>query len=162
MAEKYTAVSEEVEDVGVFEEAKRVARDVYQTWELLPLVKEMKSYAEKKEALETELKIINARFDVLRLEVIPERMDSDGIENLKVEGIGRVTLTADMFVSVKGGAKQGLFDWLSGQGLGDLVQPTVNASTLKAFVKRRMKEGKDVPSDFLNITPVTRASITKG
>lgn len=155
-------MSDDAEDLGVFEEAKSAARDAYQTWELLPLIKEMKEYAAKKEALEGELKIINARYDVLRLEVIPERMDSEGIENLKVEGIGRVSLTADMFVSVKGGAKQGLFDWFNSNKLGDLIQPTVNASTLKAFVKRRIKEGKDYPIDFLNVTPITRASITKG
>lgn len=155
-------MSNETEDLGVFEEAKREARNAYQTWELLALIKEMKSYSEKKEALEDELKIINARYDVLRLEAIPERMDSDGVENLRVEGIGRVSLTADMFVSIKGGGKQGLYEWLDGHGLGDLIQPTVNASTLKAFVKRRIKEGKDYPEEFLNVTPVTRASITKG
>lgn len=155
-------MDEETQELGLFEEAKKQAREAYGNWELLALIKEMKLYGEKKEALETDLKIINARYDVLRLEAIPERMDSDGVENMRVEGIGRVSLTADMFVSVKGGAKQGLYEWLDGHGLGDLVQPTVNASTLKAFVKRRMKEGKEVPTDFLNVTPVTRASITKG
>jgi hypothetical protein len=155
-------MSDVIEDLGVFETAKREARDAYQTWPLLALIKEMCEYSAKKEALEDELKVVNARYDVLRLEAIPERMDADGVENMKVEGIGRVSLTADLLVSVRGGAKESLFGWFRDNGLSDMIQPTVNASTLKAFVKGRMKGGKSVPEEFLNVTPITRASITKG
>lgn len=153
-------MSEEYEDQTVFEAAKAEARKLYGGMELLAQIRKMRDLQAEKEKLDGLLKIINAHYDVIRMETIPEKMDEDGVENMRVEGIGRVSLTADMFVATTN--KQGLFQWFREQHLGDMIQDTVNASTLKAFVKRRMKEGKDVPSDYLRVTPFTRASITKG
>lgn len=152
-------MADEYEDKTVFETAKAEARAAFGGHTLLEMVKAMKEYAGKKEQLENELKVVNAWYDVLRMEIIPEKMDNDGVENIKFDGIGRVSLTADMFVAVSD--KSGLFEWLNEENLGDLIQPTVNSSTLKAFVKRRMADGKEVPAEFLRVTPFTRASITK-
>lgn len=146
---------------NIFERAKKEARDKYEAKSLKELVIAMKDRAIEKEQAENRLKIINAHYDVLRFEKIPERMDSDGVEKITLEGIGRVSLTADLQLSVKGGAKDELFGWLRKRKLGSLIQEGVNASTLKAFVKGRIKEGKDYPSELLNVTPITRASITK-
>ena len=153
-------MSEEYEDKTDFEVAKEAARKKWGGAEVLAQVERMRDLAAEKEAAEAALKLINAEYDVIRLETLPEKMDSEGIENLRVAGIGRVGLTADMFIAAVD--KEGLFKWFRDQNLGDMIQDTVNASTLKAFVKRRMKEGKDVPTDYLRVTPFTRASITKG
>lgn len=152
-------MSEEYEDSGVFETAKAEARVIYAGMTLKEMVENMKVMADKKEELGNQLKIVNAHYDVLRMESIPEKMDSEGVENIRLEGIGRVSLTADMFVATTD--KAGLYKWFHDNGLADLIQETVNASTLKAFVKRRIKEAKDIPADFLRVTPFTRASITK-
>jgi hypothetical protein len=154
-------MNDEFEDSGVFEQAKATARQMYSTMPLMDLIKAMDSVGKNKDAMAEEMKVINAHYDVLRLEVIPERMDSEGIENLRVEGIGRVSLTGDMFVGVKPGAREELYEWLKANRLGDLIQATVNASTLKSFVKRRIKDGNPYPTELLNVTPITRASITK-
>lgn len=121
-------------------------------------------------------KDLQAEYDVLRIEVLPDLFDQKGVENLTLDGLsrwdedkrqvvtisGRIGLTGDMFVSVTPGAKDKLFAWLKKRKLGDLIQPGVNSSTLRAFVKNRTKEGKDVPPEgILNVTPYTRASITK-
>lgn len=143
-----------------FEQAKMGARDEYSGMTLHALAEHMKLIRAEKDELEARLKIVNAKYDVLRYEAIPNRMDEDGVERVSYEGIGRVNLTADMFVSTRD--KNGLYLWLENNGLGDIIQPSVNASTLKAFIKGRMKDGKEVPAEFVNITPVTRASITKG
>lgn len=153
-------MSEEYEDKTVFEAAKEEARKLYGGMELLAQISKMRDLQGEKEKLEGLLKVVNAHYDVIRMETIPEKMDEEGVENMRVAGIGRVSLTADMFVATVN--KQGLFQWFREQHLGDMIQDTVNASTLKAFVKRRMKEGKDVPSEYLRVTPFTRASITKG
>lgn len=152
-------MSEEYEDQSTFETAKAEARKIYPGLPLQKMIEFMKAKAEEKANLEDQLKLVNAHYDVLRLEVIPEKMDSEGIENIRLEGIGRVSLTGDMFVQIL--SKGDLFNWLKDNGLSDLIQPTVNSSTLKAFVKRRIKEGKPFPADFLRVTPVTRATITK-
>ena len=143
-----------------FEQAKMTAREEYGTLSLHALADLMKVMREEKDEVEAQLKIINAKYDVLRLESIPNKMDEEGVERVSYEGIGRVGLTADMYVSVAD--KPGLHEWLEDNGFGDLIQPVVNASTLKAFIKGRMKDGKEVPAEYVNVTPFTRASITKG
>lgn len=147
------------EDLSEFESAKAGAREECKRMSLLELVREMHSMAAEKAKIEAELSMINARYDVLRYEAIPTKMDDDGIERLTVEGVGRVSLTGDMFVATVD--KAGLYKWLEDNGFDDIIQPSVNASTLKAFIKERTKSGKEVPTDFVRITPVTRASITK-
>jgi hypothetical protein len=153
-------VSEEYEDSSAFDQAKAAAREEYKDLSLRALAEMMKVMREEKDELEAQLKLVNAKYDVLRYEAIPNKMDEEGMEKGPTyDGIGRISLTADLFVSTKD--KNGLFSWLRDFGMGDIIQPSVNASTLKAFIKGRMKDGKDVPSEFVNITPVTRASITK-
>lgn len=137
-------------------------RSLYTTTDLLACVHAMAAVKAEKEGLEEQLGEVNAHYDVLRMEVVPQKMEEGGHEMLKIKGIGRVTLTGDLFVSTKKGAGGGLIAWFRKNKLGDIIKDTINSSTLKAFVKGRMKDGKPYPEEFLNITPVTRASITKG
>ena len=150
------------DDIDPSEARKGTYRDKYKKYNNVPdLAHQMKHVQEIKETAEKELKEINAEYDVLRLEVIPAKCEEQGIEGIKIEGLGRLNLTADLYVSIKAGMKKPLFDWFSKAKLRDMVQPTVNSSTLKAFVKGRIKAGKPLPEEFLNVTPFTRASITK-
>lgn len=130
------------------------------------LAKAMAKVRAKKDKLEADLKELNAEYDVIRIELMPTLLDDLNLENIRVKGLGRVSLTGDIFCSVKGASQDGLFDWLRGgnpdkEALGDLIKETVNSSTLRSFVKDRMKVGKPIPDEFLNVTPYTRASITK-
>lgn len=155
--------AEGMEDVDPIESRKRQFRDKYASVTDIPaLARCMRDAQLAKEDLEAQLKIVNAHFDVLRLEILPARCEDQGVEGMKIEGVGRLGLTADLNVSVKAGMKEQLFGWFKKSRLGDLIQPTVNASTLKAFVKDRIKAGKPIPDDLLNVNPFTRASITKG
>lgn len=104
---------------------------------------------------------LNGEYDVLRLELIPTKMEDAGLQNMKIDGIGQVVLTADALVSVKAGLKPKLFAWFRKNNLDDVIKEDVNASSLKAFVKGRLKAGKPIPDELLNVTPITRASITK-
>lgn len=128
------------------------------------------------EAHEAEGKKMRAEYDVLRIEILPDLFDQKGLENQTLDGLsrydeesgkiititGRISLTADMFVSVPKGNKDKLFGWLKKMKLGDLITPNVNSSTLKAFIKERTKAGKAVPPEgILKVTPYTRATITK-
>jgi hypothetical protein len=88
-------------------------------------------------------------------------MEEDGVDRINVTGIGRVSLTADMHVSVKADLKSEFFTWLRDTGRGDLLQENINPSTLKAAVKKMFREGEEVPDTLLNVSPFTRASITR-
>lgn len=133
----------------------------YDELTLVELVREMKAVQSAKETAEEIIKELNKKFDFLRITKIPQVMEDEGIQRLSVEGVGRVSLTADMHVSVKEGQKESFYEWLRDNGREDLIQPTVNASTLKATVKNMVKQGEEYPEELLNVNPFTRASITK-
>lgn len=151
---------EQTGNLNEFEQWKADAREQYKNAELRALVEAMNAYRKDKEDTERALAKINAYYDVLRFEKVPEQMESDGVENVRYEGIGLVTLTADLRVAVKD--KKGLFAWLRSKKLGSLIQEGVNPSTLKASIKGMMKNGKPMPTEFVRIDPITRAAITKG
>jgi hypothetical protein len=133
----------------------------YDALALTDLVHAMSTLQNRKEALEAQLKLINKEYDFLRITKVPAKMEEDGIDRISVTGIGRVSLTADMHVSIKAEQKEQFFEWLRDNGRGDLLQENVNPSTLKAAVKGMFKSGEEVPEQMLNVSPFTRAAITR-
>ena len=133
----------------------------YDSMPLVELVHEMSTLQNRKEAVEDQLKIINKEYDFLRITKVPAKMEEDGVDRINVTGIGRVSLTADMHVSIKADHKEQFFQWLSDNGRGNLITENVNPSTLKAAVKKMYREGEEIPEDMLNVSPFTRASITR-
>lgn len=127
----------------------------------LELIHAMAETKADKESREEELKVVNKEYDFLRLKAIPTKFEDEGIEVLKVEGVGRVSLTGDMYVSMIKPAFTQFKEWLRDHGSESLVVETINASTLKAAVKQWIKKGEEPPEQFLKVTPFTRASITK-
>ena len=133
----------------------------YDALVLTDLVHAMSTLQNRKEALEAQLKLINKEYDFLRITKVPAKMEEDGVDRISVTGIGRVSLTADMHVSIKADQKEQFFEWLRDNGRGDLLQENVNPSTLKAAVKGMFKSGEEVPEQLLNVSPFTRAAITR-
>ena len=130
-------------------------------WTAIQMARKMAEIEKSKMEVEDLYNRINGEYDEIRVNLLPEQMEEEGLTGLKIEGLGSIVLTADLQVTTKGGAKEGLYQWLRENDLDDLIQDNVNASTLKSFVKKRMQEGKDYPSDFLNVHPFTRASIKR-
>lgn len=129
---------------------------------LIELAQLFKNRLSRKQELEDQLKDVNAWCDVLRFEAIPARVEHDGLQSpVKLTGIGRISITQDLMVSIKGGLSHALIEWFNDNGLGDIVRQTVHPSTLKAFVKQRLVDGNTYPDDFINVTPIERASLLK-
>lgn len=145
------------------EERKQRYRKMYGSLPLPQLAKALQaSYARKEEA-EAELKEANDEFDVLRFELIPSKMEEEGVEKVTYEGIGRLQLASDIRIQCLAAQKPGFFTWLRKHKLSDLIKEDINSSTLKAWVKSRIKAGKELPpGDLVKVEPITRASITKG
>lgn len=121
------------------------------------------------EATETQ-KRLNARYDFLRMAALPTQMDSEGLEGFALDGVGRISLTGDLWVSVPAQLKAEFYNWLRTNALGDLIVEGVNGSTLKSAVRGWIKDGKPMPQleianhdpiDLLKVTTYTRATITK-
>lgn len=143
-------------------EAEERFMAAYQAAPTIDLVRRMAELRAEKDALEEKLKGVNLEFDIIRMKIIPERFDEEGIKNLNINGIGRVSLTPDLFVSIAAGKKEQAYDYLRDIGKGSLITPNVNPSTLKAAVKAMLKAGTELPEELFKVTPFTRASITKG
>lgn len=108
-----------------------------------------------------------ALYNRLRFITVPTFMENEGIETIGVEGVGRVHLEDD--ISIKVEDQEALADWLTNNGLEDLIKETVNAQTLAASMRARMKENSERvanmkgvnidPKDLLAMPPVTVCEI---
>jgi hypothetical protein len=127
----------------------------------LDVIRVMDQFRAEKERLESVLTEINKEYDYLRINLIPQKMEEDGIDNISVDGVGRVSLTGDMYVRVNSDNRDRLHDYLKDIGKSSLITETVNASTLKAVVKSMIRAGEEIPEEIIKVTPFTRASITK-
>lgn len=126
------------------------------------LARHMKIVRGDLDAADAVKKALQKRFDFLRLQAIPTAMEDEGLTNFNLEGVGRVGLTSDIYASIASGKKQEAFKWLEDNQHGDLIQPTVNASSLKAAIKQIMKKGEEtLPEDIFKVTPFSRAAITE-
>lgn len=100
-------------------------------------------------------------YDFVSIAVLPERMDEEGIETVKVSGVGRLQLRSDIRCSTPAHNKEALHEWLRENGYESMIRPDVNSSTLKAFVKDCMKNGEPFPEELLTVHPYTRATVVK-
>ena len=134
----------------------------YQSKSLADAALDTKELKEKITKLEREVKDLKAEYDILRKDVLVEKMEALGAGNINLKGIGRLTIRSDAYVNTVGGKREELFEWLRSNGFEDLVTETVNASTLKAFYKEQFEKGNEVPpEDIVSFTPFDMVSITK-
>ena len=126
--------------------------------EVASLQKTLKEVTEDAGAIKTELQ---KAYDFVRYVRVPAIMEREDLESVKIEGIGRMYLLSDYNMSIRKEQKEKAVEWLIENGLGDIVQETVNASTLKATLKEVIANGTEIPEDLFNVSPFTRAQITK-
>ena len=140
-------------------EAERPDYDKMGVAELGAQLKELKAKLEEASVIKAGFQ---SEYDFLSMNVIPDRMDEEKIKNMKIEGVGRLQTSSDIRCSVPAANREAVQEWLMEHGHGSMVSPSVNASTLKAFVKERMKEGKEWPEHLLTVMPYSRATVVKG
>jgi hypothetical protein len=121
----------------------------------------MKDLQTDKEKAEDLLKSINEQLDELRLKKIPEMMEQLDLRTATFEGLGRVQLASDLYASTRAGQKEAAMQWLRDCGYDNMVQESVNASSLKALFRRMIEGGAEIPEDIFKVSPFTRASIVK-
>jgi len=103
-----------------------------------------------------------AEYDAIRKYLLPERMEDEGLSNMKITGIGRISLRTDVYASILAVNKDVAYDWLRGTGHGGIIKETVHAGTLKALMKTIIKEGGDLPpEEIVKVQPYTIAVLTK-
>ena len=130
--------------------------------DLIQEITNLKNLKERLDFKKDELKEIQKAYDVMRLETIPQMCEEAGVEGMKVEGVGSLILTGDMYVNIPAASREDTHTWLRDMGYGDLIKETVNSSTLKSWAKGMVERGDDLPDEeMIKMTPFTRASIRK-
>lgn len=134
--------------------------DDYKKLSIPELAKMLRGLRDHKEAQEAELKDINVAIEQITRTVLPEMMDDEGISNIKIDGVGRISLRGEVYASILAENRELAYQWLRDTGRASLISNTVNSSTLKAACKEWLKQGEDIP-DFIKVTPVTVATLTR-
>jgi N12 class adenine-specific DNA methylase len=125
-------------------------------------IKIMNQLRLEKEALQARKTIIEAKYDAIRLNIIPSAMEELDISTVSVDGVGRISLASDIYCSIPKEVQSKSWNWLREHGHGGIIIETINAGTLKATLKSIIKKGKEIlPPTLFKVTPFTRASITK-
>lgn len=119
----------------------------------------LQSEIDERKQIQTSLQ---KELDELRNKVIPDLMDEEDLPRMTLKGIGTLSLFPMASVKQVEGAGPSIRQYLTENGWGDIVVPTVNASTLRSLVLEQMKEGHVFPEDLFNITTWTQARIRKG
>lgn len=106
--------------------------------------------------------LVQGEFDMLRKGILPDKMDEMEFTTVNIAGVGRISLRAEVYASVKKDQKEEAFEWLAANGFGSLIKDTVNASSLKALVKEQLELGNSFPDDIFSVDPFMMATLTKG
>lgn len=133
----------------------------YEDLSLAELASEVKLLRERLDAAAKEKTDIQKLYDFLTISIVPDRMDDEGVENVKIKGVGRLQVKTDIRCSCPVGNKEALHSWLAENNHGALIKPLVSAPTLKAFVKEQLKQGGNYPDSLLKIEPYSRATVVK-
>lgn len=92
---------------------------------------------------------------------VPELFEQAGVPNVPLDEGFRVGIAIRTVASIVPGQKDAAYTWLQENDAGDLIQPTVNASTLSKFAKEMGEGNKDLPDDLFTVTLMPNTSVTK-
>lgn len=119
----------------------------------------MKGIQQELEASKEITTSLQKRYDYIRKNLLPEKMENEGIASVKIVGVGRISLRPEAYTQTMD-AKE-LLRWMIANGFEDLIKETINPSTLKAFAKEQVKKGEPLPpEEVFKFTPFMMATIS--
>lgn len=117
---------------------------------------------EIKDQLEENLKPFNKFYDECKTIKLPELFERAGTTTVNLDEGYRVTVSQSIRASVREGLKEAALAWLRANKLGDLVQETINASTLSAAAKTLVEdENRELDPDIFNVAVIPNTSVTR-
>lgn len=108
------------------------------------------------DAAEEDLRQLKARRDHLVFHRIPDKMDEDGVQSLRLTSGRGMTRTNEVLVSVLEANRGAQHEWLRDIGADSLITPTVNARSFQSFIKERLENMQEIP-EFVKVTSRPRA-----
>lgn len=113
------------------------------------------------EELDKAVKKVYHFKDALNKFHIPERLRAYDMDGMRIPEIARsfsiVEKTSASFIDKDAG-----LDWLRSIEQGDMIQETVNAGTLSAFIRNMiLEQGIDPPEDIVKVSTYSTTSMVK-
>jgi hypothetical protein len=123
---------------------------------IFKLADKLRALKEEKKTLENREKEVNAEIETVNDQMVAQMIDEE-MQNFSRSG-QTFYLYRKIFASAVPEKKPDLFSWLRKEGHGDMIQETVNAQTLAAFVRELLDENEDdkLPEDLDPLLNVTR------
>ena len=118
------------------------------------LVTEYAELTEKRRKLEAEVKRLATDL-AAREEMLVEEFAKAGIQNIKTSSGQTVYLNREIFARLVGDHEEAL-DAFRRAGLGDLVKESVNAQTLRAYVREMDEVLPEGLQPYIDVTEVFR------
>ena len=113
------------------------------------------------DAIDLQRKRIYHVVDMLNKHLIPTQLEKNELDMIRVPEIERsfsprLQISASLIDKEKG------FEWLRETGKEDLIQETVNSSTLASFVRNMiLEEGIDPPEDIVKVSQYYTTGMAK-
>lgn len=95
----------------------------------------------------------------LNEQIVPQAFERESTTSITSAEGYRITVSSRYFASMK--SQPACFEWLKKNGMGDLIQPTVNASTLSSAGKALLEEGKELDDELFECYFKSGVSVTK-
>lgn len=92
---------------------------------------------------------------------VPQCFEQSGVDSIPLSEGFRVGTSVRIMASVVSGQKEAAFAWLRENEAGELIQPTLNASTLSAFAKQRGEKNEELPEELFKVYDQPNTSVTK-
>ena len=130
--------------------------------DILGLADGLKELKEYKKRLEEQLKDVNEQIALME-ERLAEMMIAEEMQNFTKNG-QLFYLSTRTYASPVADRKEELYAWLKEHGYGDLVQETVNANRLAAFVREQLDEADELPeglAELVNVYEKTTVGMRK-
>lgn len=122
-------------------------------------------FKEVVDRLDTTKKSYGARHGLHKEKLLPERFEQAKLKSPVVtddQGQDRrLVVQAVQRCGVRADKKNDAINWLRSNGHGEIVQETINASTLTAFAKELSKENRELPDEIFNVHIVNNVLIQK-
>lgn len=92
---------------------------------------------------------------------VPTALEAAGMDSVPLSEGFRVGTSHAWRASLVPDKKVDAYIWLRANDKGDIIQSTVNASTLSALAKQMAERNEELPADLFNVAHVPNTSVTK-
>jgi len=113
------------------------------------------------EILTLQIKDFEAVISVVQGVLIPESFEREQLQTLTTMNGDRLTVVMKLYASVNGENKDKAYKWLRDNGHGAMIQETINASSLSAFAKAELAEGRELPDEIFSIFTKPSTTLTR-